>query len=145
MKEIKQTVFNLIMKNGKKQTSEKLFLKSIKLLQKSTEKNTINILKTSIVHSSPLTKMKIYRRNKKRKTKHIITFPYLLTFKQKNVLGIKNLVLSSQNKQIPNHFFNNFSNQLINSSNKQGKILEKILTDHNEAFLKKKFSNFRWF
>jgi ribosomal protein S7 len=145
MKEIKQKIFNLIMKNGKKQTSEKLFLKSVKLLQKSSKKNTINIMKTSIVNSSPLTKMRIYRRNKKRKTKHVISFPFLLTFKQKNTLGIKNLILLSQDQKNSKSFFNNFYDQLINASNKQGKIIENISKQHNESFLKKKFSNFRWF
>ena len=145
MKDIKQTLLNVIMKKGGKQTSEKLFLKSLKVLQKSSNKNSMNILKTSIINSSPLIKMKIYRRNKKRKNKHAINFPYLLTFKQKSVLGIKNLISHSKNKQNSNYFFNNFVNQLIDSANKKGEILEKISTQHNEAFLKKKFSNFRWF
>ena len=145
MREIKQILLNSIMKQGKKQTSEKLFLKSLKLLQKLSNKNTINILKASIVHSSPLIKMKTYRRNKKRKNIHVITFPYLLTFKQKHVLGIKNLVSVAKNKQNSNYFFDNFVNQLMHSANKKGEIIEKIATQHNEAFLKKKFSNFRWF
>ena len=145
MKEIKQKVFNLIMKKGKKQTSEKLFLKSVKLLQKSSKKNTVNIIKISIVNSTPLTKMKIFKRNKKRKTKHVISFPYLLTFKQKNTLGIKNLILLSKSQKNSKSFFNNFCDQLINASNKQGKIIENISKHHNESFLKKKFSNFRWF
>ena len=76
-KEIKQNIYNLIMKNGKKQTSEKLFLKSLKLIQKiSKTKNTTHIIKTSIVNSAPLTKIKLVKRNKKRRNKHNITLSY---------------------------------------------------------------------
>ena len=145
-KEIKQNIYNLIMKNGKKQTSEKLFLKSLKLIKKiSKTKNTTHIIKTSIVNSAPLTKIKLVKRNKKRRNKHNITFPYLLTFNQKISTSIKNIISDSQNKKNSKYFFENLFDEIQNTSNKQGKIVEKVSSQHNEAFLKKKFSNYRWF
>ena len=145
--QIKQNIYNLIMKNGKKQTSEKLFLKSLKLIQKHSKfENSTEILKVSIVNNAPLTKIKTVMRNKKRRNKHNITFPYLLTFNQKILVSIKNLILDSRNNKNSKFFFENFTNEIItNTCNKQSKSIEKISNQHNEAFLKKKFANYRWF
>ena len=144
---IKQNIYNLIMKNGKKQTSEKLFLKSLKLIQKHSKfENSTEILKVSIVNNAPLTKIKTVMRNKKRRNKHNITFPYLLTFNQKILVSIKNLILDSRKNKNSKFFFENFTNEIItNTCNKQSKAIEKIANQHNEAFFKKKFANYRWF
>ena len=143
---IKQNIYNLIMKNGKKQTSEKLFLKSLKLTQKYSKfKNSTDIIKISIVNNAPLTKIKIFSRNKKRRNKHSITFPYLLTFNQKILVSIKNLISESRNTKNSKKFFENFSNEVVNTCNKKNKTVEKLTGEHNEAFLKKKFANYRWF
>lgn len=145
-KEIKQNIYNLIMKNGKKQTSEKLFLKSLKLLQKNLKiKNSKHIIKTSIINGAPLTKLKMVNRNKKRRNKHNITFPYLLTFNQKISTSIKNLILETQKNKNSKYFFENLFNEILNTSNKKGNVNEKVYNQHTEAFLKKKFSNYRWF
>ena len=145
-KEIKQNIYNLIMKNGKKQTSEKLFLKSLKVFQKKLKiKNSNHIIKTSIINGAPLTKLKMVNRNKKRRNKHNITFPYLLTFNQKISISIKNLILETQKKKNSKHFFENLFNEILNISNKRSNVNEKVYNQHTEAFLKKKFSNYRWF
>ena len=143
---IKQKIYSLLMKNGKKQTSEKLFLKSLKLLQKHSKiEDSLVILKTSIINNSQLTKIKIINRNKKRKNKHNISFPYLLTFNQKIFISLKTLINNSRTNKNSKQTFENLFIEILETCNKQSKHLEQINTHHNEAFLKKKFSHYRWF
>ena len=54
-KTLKQSIANLIMINGNKRTSEKVFFKTLKSIQENQlKKNFEAILKTSLVNSSPL-------------------------------------------------------------------------------------------
>jgi len=66
---LKQNIFNHIMVNGSKETSEKTFFKSLKSIQKDLlKKNFEEILKVSLINSSPTVYMK--RIQRKRKTNY---------------------------------------------------------------------------
>ena len=54
--EIKIKFINYLMDNGQKKTSEKILLKSLKELQKSSIKKSIRILKLALIYSIPIFK-----------------------------------------------------------------------------------------
>ena len=65
-KSLKQNIFNRIMVNGNKRISEKIFVKTLKTIQKTESKKDFeSILKFSLINSAPL----IYVKNIKRKRK----------------------------------------------------------------------------
>lgn len=137
----KKTIFNKIMKNGNKQTAEKLLFKSIKKIQKlNKKKNYKDVLKLSIVNSSPVVYLKKIQRKKKRS----IEFPFLLSLKNRLSYGLKNIINCS-NKINQNSFYHNFTLELLNSSKKISQSVSKQKNVHQESFIKKKFSNYRWF
>ena len=83
---LKQAVLNNIMTNGNKQTSEKIFVKAVKVIQKNKrKKNFETILKTSLINSAPL----IYIKQVKRKRKRATEFPFLLNSSGKISLSFK--------------------------------------------------------
>ena len=49
---LKNKIVNTLMKSGKKTTGEKILLKSLKSLQKSTDKNFKTLLHSAVVNST---------------------------------------------------------------------------------------------
>ena len=138
---LRDKMYNRIMLNGNKRTSEKLLFKTIKLTQKiSLKKRGEDIVKTSLINSSPT----IYIRKIQRKRKKTVEFPFLLKPKLKISYGIKNLI-KFENKGLVKSFYKNFNSNLLNSCNKVGSNFNYKKQLHKEAFIKKKFANFRWF
>lgn len=138
---LKQNIFNRIMINGNKETSEKLFFKSLKSLQKDLRrKNFEEILRVSVINSSPTVYMKRIQRKRKRPTE----FPFLLKSNARISYGVKFLIHSSR-KNLQNSFYKILKTELINSSKKKSFGFKRKTDIHKEVFLKKKFANFRWF
>ena len=76
---IKNITFNKATLNGNKFKSEKLIYKSVKKIQKNNnKKNFRDLLKISIVNSSPI----FYLKTVKRKRRVNLEFPFIL---QKNL------------------------------------------------------------
>ena len=64
---LKDKMYNRIMLNGNKRTSEKLLFKTIKLTQKiSLKKRGEDIVKTSLINSSPTIYIRKIQRKKKK-------------------------------------------------------------------------------
>ena len=70
---IKHKIFNHLMVNGNKETCEKVFLKSSKLMQKLLSKNHKELIKIAIINSSPIVNMRQVRikKGKKKMLKNI--------------------------------------------------------------------------
>lgn len=140
-KTFKQKIFNRLINKGNKQTAEKTLLKSFKLMQKlEPKKDTKNILKLAVVNTSP----SLYVKNIKRKKKRTIEFPFLLKLNLRLSYGIKFLITSTKSNT-QNPFYENFTFELLNSSKKNSVSFKRKSELHKEAFLKKKFANYRWF
>lgn len=138
---LKENILNQIMTNGNKRTSEKVFIKTLKLLQKmEKDKNFEILLKTSFVNSSPTLYIKKIQRKRKRTTE----FPYLLNSKLKLFYAIKFLILNSKKRKIES-FYKNFNQELINSSKKISQTFKQKVEIHKDGFAKRKFANYRWF
>ena len=138
---IKNKIHNHIMLKGHKHTAEKVLFKSFKLIQKKAlKKQSEDILKIALVNVSPALHIKKIQRKRKK----TIEFPFLLKTKLKLSYGIKNLI-NFENKLSMNSFYKNFNLILFDSSNKTGSSFNYKKHLHKEAFIKKKFANFRWF
>lgn len=134
----KKNLYNTIMKNGKKHISEKIILKVLKSLHK-TPKNCQNVFKVSVLNSSPV----VFLKQIKRKRKQIKEFPFILKPNLRSSYGLKNLIKVC--RQEKKKFYLNLHKEILNSSKKLGKSFEFKNEVHQNAFLKKKFSNYRWF
>lgn len=140
-KMLKTHLYNLIMLNGNKQTSEKVFLKSLKKIQKHHNKKKIeDIIKFGLINSSPI----VYLKSIKRKRKQTIEFPFLLKHRSRLSYGIKSILKFCKSKKSIS-FFDQLNLELINSSKKSSISVENKKKLHQQAFLKKKFANYRWF
>jgi len=138
---LKNSLHTRIMMNGNKQTAEKLFLKSLKKLQKLKVKKEIeNVIKLSIINSSPI----VFIKRIKRKRKRTVEFPFLLNSSARVSYGIKFIIqqCKSTNTQ---PFYYNFALECENSANFESISVKKKTLLHQDSFSKKKFATYRWF
>lgn len=120
LKTIKHKITNQLLINGKKQISEKIFQKSLKLIQKNQKKKSFgNIIKIALINSAP----SLYLKQIKRKPTTQIEFPFLLTNDLKIFYSSKFIVNSS--KKNNNFFYKNFSIELLNSAQNIGESVKK--------------------
>jgi len=84
---LKNKIINFNIVDGKKQISEICFLKCIKLLQKTTKKNTKNIVKLAIVNNLYLLYLKLLK-----KKNFNINIPYLINKKIRINFSLKIIV-----------------------------------------------------
>lgn len=121
------------MFGGKKNKSELILFKNFKKIQKEYGKDSTEIIKLSIINSSPFFNIKKI----KRKRKNLIEFPFLLNKKTRIMYSFKKLTDNRTTK--------NLYSELIKSANQNGQASLDKDKLHKEAFIKKKTANYRWF
>lgn len=137
---LKDILLNHLVINGNKQTSEKLFLKSIKLSQKRLKKDHRDIFKSAIVLSSPIVGLKSVSKGRKQSK----DFPFVLHKRIRISLAIK-LILHTVTKTSKASFSSDFSNEMILASKNVSSSTRSKQEIHNNAFLVRKYANYRWF
>ena len=140
---LKNKIVNSFMKSGKKRIGEKILLKCIKFLQKSTNKNSINLLKLGIVNSTPIFKLN-EQIVKKGKRKAIKITP---AFISKNSLRVM-IALKFINKIVlknSNSFYKNFGDEIMSSAHLKSPSVDKKNEFHKQVLMNKRYiSKFRW-
>ena len=138
---IKNEIFNRTTINGNKFKSEKLILKSLKKTQKKNhKKNFKDLFKIAVINSSPV----FFIKTVKRKRKKSVEFPFMLSKKLRVSYGLK-FIIHYSNTFKDSSFYKRFNLELLNSCQKISKSFKKKEVIYKDSFLKKKFSNYRWF
>ena len=140
---LKSKLVNTIMRSGNKGTGEKMIIKSIKLLQKSTNKKHVNLIKLAIINSTPT--FRVTQQAKKRgKRKSIVEVP---TFINSDILRVTNSLklITTNSKRRGNSFYKNMSNEILEASSFKGKSIEKKTELQKSVLINKKILfKFRW-
>lgn len=140
---IKKKLINHIIKNGNKNTCEKIILKSFKILQKSTLKSHKNIFKLSIINSTSsfrIFKLKRKRRKKKNFSKEMPKFIYNSSYRISWALKFLSQLIK---KKISNKYYKNLKHEIIITSKNEENTYNKSI--HQQAITKKRvFFRFRW-
>ena len=141
--EIKNKIKNHLTIEGKKETSEKILLKSFKALQKISKKQSEKLIRLNIILFIPI--FKVYKStNKNKKKKKIKEIPKIISTKKARIsLAIK-LILSTLKHKKSNSFYTKFYKEiLLNLKNKEfsTQIKNQI---QKQALIKKHFSFYKW-
>jgi ribosomal protein S7 len=133
---IKSKIINNVTLNGKKDTSNKILLKSLKQLQKNSLKQSKKLINLSFILTTPI--FKIHKITKKRKKKRILEIPVLINSNiSKLSLAIK-LFLSILRTKKAEHFYTKFYKEtLSNIQNEKSSIKLKNNTQ-KQALTKKR-------
>jgi ribosomal protein S7 len=143
---IKTKLINLVTLKGKKAVGEKNLIKSIKEIQKASNKKFIEILNLALIYSTPIFKLhkiknKKIKKNRNKKFKEI---PGFLKNKNSRIsLGIKYILLSLHNKN--EAFYQKFSKELLlNAAQDATSIQLKTEIQKNIQNKKHLFRYYRW-
>lgn len=143
--EIKNKLLNHLTKNGEKKTSEKILLKSLKKLQKESSKQTKDIIKTALIHSTPIFKVHVIE-NKKQKKKNRRTkkIPYFIVNSDSRIsLAIKFIMEAVKKKSKP--LDTKLKNEVMLNSQQKGGSIEIKTELQKQVLINKKYFNFyRW-
>jgi len=133
---------NLLMKNGKKSKSEKIFFDLFKFLSLKYKKFPILILFNSLKNISPL----VIMRTVKVKGKSF-QVPFPLKESKQIAIGIKWLIKESRNIKLTqeNSFILNLIEQIDLAYQKKGNIFDKKNELHELAKNNRLFAGYRWF
>jgi small subunit ribosomal protein S7 len=142
---LKEKVLNHILKNGKKKTSEKILTKSFKSMQKSQKKSHNEVIKLSIINSTPTFRIIKLKNNRRRKKKSIKEIPaFLSTYMFRSSWSLKYLVKAS-NKKTSNIFYNQLKDEALLNAKHEGNAVKFKDELQNQALQKKKyFRHYRW-
>lgn len=144
-KELKQKMINSMMKHGEKKTIEKILKKSLKLIQKSAKKNHLNLLKHSIINSTPTFKINIQiKKRGKRKTKKEI--PAFLNSDSVRIMSSFNILTQNSIKNTElKKFYKKITQEIIANSLQKSKSIEQKNETQKQVLMQKRYLlNFNW-
>lgn len=136
---------NMLMKHGKKKTSEKLVLKFLKFFQKSTNKNAKTLFSLALMNTTFTFKVKEQTiKRGKRKTTRIN--PVFLTNNYLRIAMvlkfIKENVAKDNNRSV---FYKAFVKEILLSAEGKGVIIDKKNNLQKQLLTNKRYlSKFRW-
>ncbi len=131
---------NNLMSKGKKSISEKIIFNIFKILQKTTVKNIIYVIKFSVINSSiVLCTFKI-----KKKKGVVREIPFILSL-QKRTFSIIKVILNFIKFKLKSSFLINFKNEIIKILKKNSDLLLKKEQIFLSVLKNKAYAHFRWF
>ncbi len=135
-------IINQILVNGKKITSEKIWVKSIKFFDKSFVKDQKKLINRAIINVTFLLKIKeLTQKKKKLQSKE---FPYIVNDKNRVLLALKFFLNKTRNKN-EIKTYKKLVTDLLAVANKSGVSTNKRKNLYEYAYLKKKYFYYRWF
>lgn len=145
-KRIKIKLVSHLLKNGNKKTCENILLKSLKNIQKNSNKSYKKVIKTAIINSSSIFRI-IKLKQKKRKSKNVKEIPMFIFKNFERISWSIKIILLYSRKQSKNNFYKNLKQELIDNANNKNKenSIEKKVDTHKQILQKKRlFLYFRW-
>lgn len=142
---LKNKIANVFMEDGKKRTSEKILLKSAKLLQQSTKKSFQNLIQLTIINTTPVFKLneQAVKKGKRKDTKVIPSFIVKNSLRIMTALKfLKDSVFREKNRA---SFHKNLVKEILASASLKSQSIEKKNKLQVQVLLNKRYlSKFRW-
>lgn len=143
--ETKHRIYNTSLIHGKKKTTEKVFLKSLKYLQKTVKQNSKKIFLTAIKNTTPTLKIN-KQKQRKRKRKVFKEIPAFIKNKETRInFALKFIMHHSTKKTNSNYFYKKLASEIIDSFYKNSLSVTTKTDIQKQVLLKKKmFVKYRW-
>jgi ribosomal protein S7 len=133
---IKNKIINNLTLDGKKDTSNKIVLKSLKQLQKNSFKQSKKLINLSFILTTPI--FKVHKRTLKRKKKRILEIPVLINSnKSKLSLAIK-IFLSTLKTKKAGHFYTKFYKETLSNIQNEKSCVKLKNNTQKQALAKKR-------
>jgi ribosomal protein S7 len=143
--ETKHRIYNTSLIHGKKKTTEKNLLKSLKNLQKNLQKNSKKVFLSAIKHAAPTLKMN-KQKLRKRKRKVFKEIPAFIKNKETRInLALKFIIDHSIKRTETSSFYKKLSHEVVDSLYLKSISVNTKSEIQKQILLKKKiFIQYRW-
>lgn len=141
----KNKIINVLMKNGKKHTGEKILLKSSKLIQKFSKKNFQNLVQFGIVNTTSAFKLneQIMKKGKRKSKK--VTPSFIIKDSLRVMTALKFIKNTVQKKSNSANFYENLANEILASASLKSQSIEQKTKLQTQILLNKRYlSKFKW-
>ena len=138
-------IVNTLMLNGKKKTGEKILLKSIKNLLRSTSKNSRCILQLAIINSTSAFKLneRIVKKGKRKAVK--VTPSFIVKDSLRIMTSLKLLKISVSKNKSSKNFYKTLTKEFLASAFLKSQSVLKKNELQNQVLMNKRYlSKFRW-
>lgn len=144
--DIKNKLINNITLDGKKKTSEKILLKSFKELQKSSPKQSKELIKLALVQATPIFKLhRISNKKLKKRNRRVKEIPaFISKIPMRTSLAIKYILKSIEEKKSNSFYFRLKENLLITAQAKGNVIKLKNELQKQNIQHKRFLKYYRW-
>ena len=142
---LQNKIVNILMKNGKKNTSEKILIQSLKSLQKSTAKNPIAVIQTAIINSTSTFKVS-EQSVKKGKRKAIKTIPsFILGDSLRITAAFKLMKKTSIKNKNSNHFYQSLFTEFLSTASLKSQTIDQKNNVQRQILMNKRYlTKFKW-
>ncbi len=142
---LKDKIINILMKNGKKHSGEKILLKSSKLLQKSSKKNFKNLVQLAIINTTSVFKLNEQVMKKgKRKSKKIIP-SFIVKDSLRIMTALKYIKTTVSKTKSSTNFYKDLGKEILASSSLKSNSIEQRTKLQTQILLNKRYlSKFKW-
>lgn len=142
---LKDKIINILMKNGKKHSGEKILLKSSKLLQKSSKKNFKNLVQLAIINTTSVFKLNEQVMKKgKRKSKKIIP-SFIVKDSLRIMTALKYIKTTVFKTKSSTNFYKDLGKEILASSSLKSNSIEQRTKLQTQILLNKRYlSKFKW-
>ena len=137
-----EKIINQLLLKGKKTTSEKIWLNSLKRFYKSFIKNHKKFVNKALTNIAQLLKTKQLTQKKKRFT--FKEFPFVIKNKNRISFALK-FFLNTKRKKAEIKIHKKLADELIAAAKNTGTDLSRKKNLYEYAFVKKKYFYYRWF
>jgi len=142
---LKNQIVNIFMKNGKKQTGEKILLKSSKMLQKSSRKKFQNLVQLAIINTTSAFKIneQVMKKGKRKSKK--ITPSFIVKDSLRIMTALKFIKSTVQKNKSSTNFYKNLANEILASFSSKSQSVEQKTKLQTQILLNKRYlSKFKW-
>lgn len=144
--EIKHKFINHLLTKGKKSKSEKIVLKSFKVLQTKSNKSTKKLLQLALVFNTPVFKINtITQKKKKKKKQKTKVIPAFISKKSSRVSFAIKFIITTAKKNKNYHFLSKLTDEILLSSQNKSNVIERKKEIQKQVFLNRHlFKYYRW-
>lgn len=142
---LKNKIINTLMESGKKKTGEKILLKFLKSLQKSTDKNFKVLLQSAVINSTSTFKLneQSIKKGKRKAKKNIPSF--IINDSLRIITALKLIKKVSARNKSSNYFYQSLMAEVLAASASQGQSVDQKNELQKQILMNKRYlSKFRW-
>jgi ribosomal protein S7 len=142
---LRNKIINVLMRNGKKHTGEKILLKSSKLLQKSSKKPFRNLVQLAVINTTSAFKLneQVMKKGKRKSTK--VTPSFIVKDSLRIMTALKYIKTTVYKNKSSINFHKSLVKEILASSSLKGQSVEQKTKLQTQILLNKRYlTKFKW-